>query len=78
MKKGINYAYQELEDSIVQLINQSGLPLFGVRDMINRILLQVDKDYRAQQARERCEYEQALKEEALKEEAKDHAAARRD
>ena len=43
MNKGINYAYQELETAIVNQINKSGLPIFAVRDMLNRLLLQVDK-----------------------------------
>lgn len=43
MTKGINYAYQELENIIVRQINSAGLPLFAVRDLLNRLLLQVDK-----------------------------------
>ena len=43
MTKGINYAYQELENIIVRQINAAGLPLFAVRDLLNRLLLQVDK-----------------------------------
>lgn len=43
MTKGINYAYQELENTLVNRINSAGLPLFAVRDLLNRILLQVDK-----------------------------------
>ena len=70
MTKGINYAYQELETAIVNQINKSGLPIFAVRDMLNRLLLQVDK-----QTADRIEMEKKAYFEGLK--AEQAAAAKK-
>lgn len=56
MTKGINYAYQELENTLVNRINSSGLPLFAVRDLLNRLLLQVDKQMTEQVEMEKKAY----------------------
>lgn len=61
MTKGINYAYQELENAIISRINSAGLPLFAIRDMLNRILLQVDKQMAEQVAAEKKAYLDELK-----------------
>lgn len=61
MTKGINYAYQELENTIVNRINSAGLPLFAVRDLLNRILLQVDKQMAEQVEAEKKAYFEGLK-----------------
>lgn len=63
MNKGINYAYQELETAIVNQINRSGLPTFAVRDMLNRLLLQVDKQMAEQVEAEKKAYFDGLKKE---------------
>lgn len=63
MTKGINYAYQELETAIVNQINKSGLPIFAVRDMLNRLLLQVDKQMTEQVEAEKKAYFDGLKRE---------------
>lgn len=63
MTKGINYAYQELEDTIVSMINSAGLPLFAVRDLLNRLLLQVDKQMAEQVQAEKKAYFDGLKKE---------------
>lgn len=63
MTKGINYAYQELENIIVRQINSAGLPLFAVRDLLNRILLQVDKQMADQVEAEKKAYFDGLKKE---------------
>lgn len=56
MNKGINFAYQELETTIVGQINRSGLPLFAVRDLLFRIMSQVETQYTAQVSTERKDY----------------------
>lgn len=61
MTKGINYAYQELENIIVRQINAAGLPLFAVRDLLNRLLLQVDKQMTEQVETEKKVYFEGLK-----------------
>lgn len=61
MTKGINYAYQELENTIVNRINSAGLPLFAVRDLLNRLLLQVDKQMTEQVETEKKAYFEGLK-----------------
>lgn len=61
MTKGINYAYQELENIIVRQINSAGLPLFAVRDLLNRLLLQVDKQMTEQVETEKKAYFEGLK-----------------
>ena len=71
MTKGINYAYQELETAIVNQINKSGLPIFAVRDMLNRLLLQVDK-----QTPDRIEMEKKAYFDGLEAEKKDRAVRR--
>ena len=63
MTKGINYAYQELENIIVRQINSAGLPLFAVRDLLNRLLLQVDKQMTEQVESENKAYFDGLKRE---------------
>ena len=63
MTKGINYAYQELENALVNRINSAGLPLFAVRDLLNRILLQVDKQMAEQVEAEKKAYFDGLKQE---------------
>lgn len=63
MTKGINYAYQELENTLVNRINSAGLPLFAVRDLLNRILLQVDKQMTDQVEAEKKAYFDGLKRE---------------
>lgn len=63
MTKGINYAYQELETTIVSRINSAGLPLFAVRDMLNRLLTQVDKQMADQVEAEKKAYFDGLKQE---------------
>ena len=60
MTKGINYAYQELENIIVRQINSAGLPLFAVRDLLNRLLLQVDKQTADQIEMEKKAYFEGL------------------
>ena len=71
MTKGINYAYQELENIIVNQINKSGLPIFAVRDMLNRLLLQVDK-----QTADRIEMEKKAYFDGLEAEKKSRAVRR--
>ena len=61
MTKGINYAYQELENILVRQINSAGLPLFAVRDLLNRLLLQVDKQMTEQVETEKKAYFEGLK-----------------
>ena len=63
MTKGINYAYQEVENTLVNRINSAGLPLFAVRDLLNRILLQVDKQMTDQVEAEKKAYFDGLKRE---------------
>lgn len=63
MTKGINYAYQELENTLVNRINSAGLPLFAVRDLLNRILLQVDNQMAEQVEAEKKAYFDGLKRE---------------
>lgn len=60
MTKGINYAYQELENIIVRQINSAGLPLFAVRDLLNRLLLQVDNQMTEQVETEKKAYFEGL------------------
>lgn len=81
MTKGINYAYQELENIIVRQINSAGLPLFAVRDLLNRLLLQVDKQMTEQVETEKKAYFEGLKAEqaaAAKKAAESTAASASD
>lgn len=78
MTKGINYAYQELENIIVRQINSAGLPLFAVRDLLNRLLLQVDKQMTEQVETEKKAYFEGLKAEQAAAAKKATGNARRD
>lgn len=64
MNKGINFASSELKETLVQKINESGVPAVNVRGILCELLQQVTDAEKRLIAQERAEYEAAVKAEA--------------
>lgn len=64
MNKGINFASAELKETLVQKINESGVPAVNVRGILCELLEQVTDAEKRLIAQERAEYVAAVKAEA--------------
>lgn len=53
MAKSINVAYQDFKESLVRLVNESGLPMFLVAECLTLVLDKVQQVANAQLAEER-------------------------
>lgn len=53
MAKSVNVAYADFKESLVQLVNESGLPMFLVAEALTLVLDKVQQVAQAQLAEER-------------------------
>lgn len=59
--KPINLVYKETEDKLVEVINNSGLPAFALKSIIDKILPQLNQLEQSQLVEARKMYEEELK-----------------
>lgn len=59
--KPINLVYKETEDKLVEVINNSGLPAFALKSIIEKILPQLNQLEQTQLVEAQKQYEQELK-----------------
>lgn len=53
MQKSVNVAYADFKENLVQLVNESGLPMFLVAEALTLVLDKVQQVAQAQLAEER-------------------------
>lgn len=70
MQKPMSVARKEFMDKVVNLVNESGLPLFVVEPILKELHGVVQAESENQYQREKEAYEEALKKEAKKAEQK--------
>lgn len=66
MEKPINLKAAELENEIIKSLNDSKLPAFILKPIVERVYNQVNQLEQAQLENSRVEYEKSLKKEARK------------
>lgn len=63
MKKGFNLITKEAHDKIINIINDSGLPIVVSKYIVRDILSQIEQVEKEQIAKEEQEYQLSLKKE---------------
>lgn len=60
IEKPMSVAKEELNQTIVNVINNSGLPLFVIESMLKELLMEVSVVAKQQMEEEKAQYEQML------------------
>ena len=66
MNKPITLVYEEFKQSLANLINNSGLPLFVVENVLQNYLIETRSVAKQQYEFDKAEYEKSLKEDKSK------------